>query len=84
MRAFWREAGGELEHDNLFLPLDVLARAPFPVYVVRQREGDCTMVGPDTVHEVYNCGDISVKLAWNVLPTRSLEVINKKLTNKIF
>lgn len=36
------------------MPLSEIAKAPFPVYVIKQREGDFVLVPPECVHQVVN------------------------------
>lgn len=40
--------------DNFFMPLQELAKAPFDIYVIKQREGDFVLVPPECVHQVVN------------------------------
>jgi hypothetical protein len=71
-RSFWLENGGCLEKDNCFLSWDVLAYAPFPVYVVMQGKGDFVLVPSDSAHQVFNKGR-NVKISWNRLPPSCIE-----------
>lgn len=41
-------------HDNFFMPLEKLAKAPFTVYVIKQKEGDFVLVPPECTHQVVN------------------------------
>ncbi len=69
---FWKENGGSLEKDNCFLSWDVLAYAPFPVYVVLQGKGDFVLVSSDGAHQVFNKGR-NVKISWNRFPPSCIE-----------
>ncbi len=69
---FWEENGGCLEKDNCFLSWDVLAFAPFPVYVVLQGKGDFVLVPSDGAHQVFNKGR-NVKISWNRFPPSCIE-----------
>jgi hypothetical protein len=82
-RAFWLAHGGNLDHDNALLSLDVLATAPFPIYVVEQRLGDFVLVNPDGAHQVINVGGSSMKVAWNRVPPVCLRFAHDRVLPKL-
>lgn len=82
-RAFWLANGGNLDHDNHLLSLDVLATADFPIYVVEQRLGDFVLVSPDGAHQVINAGGASMKVAWNRVPPICLRFAHERVLPKL-
>lgn len=50
----WGRYGAALDHDNCFLPVEKLAEADFPFYIIRQRLGDLVFVPPEGAHQVIN------------------------------
>lgn len=82
-RAFWLANGGNLDHDNHLLSPDVLATAPFPIYVVEQRLGDFVLVNPDGAHQVINVGGSSMKIAWNRVPPICLRFAHDRVLPKL-
>ncbi|KAJ3187360.1 hypothetical protein HDU85_006648 [Gaertneriomyces sp. JEL0708] len=69
---FWQERGESIYKDNYFAPLDLLAAAPFKVYVIEQKQSDFVIVPPEAAHQVYNKGGVSVKVSWNRMTVDSL------------
>jgi hypothetical protein len=52
-RDYWAQYGS-LEHDNYFMPLEQLVKAPFTVYIIVQKEGDYVLLPPRVPHQVIN------------------------------
>eukprot|EP01133_Synstelium_polycarpum_P020631 gene20631-24781_t len=71
---FWRERGGDIFNECLFLQAQELRKAPFKVYVVKQRVGDMILVSPESVHQVININGYSIKVAWNTVTIRSISI----------
>lgn len=51
---YWQIHDAMLSHDNYFMSLQSLSKAPFPVYVIKQGVGDFVLVPPETAHQVVN------------------------------
>ncbi|KAI8055206.1 hypothetical protein BDF22DRAFT_675907 [Syncephalis plumigaleata] len=69
---FWQLHSNQehsLDLDNYFMPIDILKKAPFPVYKIEQRVGDLIIVSSYLVYE----GDWSVKVAWSRITVDSLD-----------
>ncbi|KAF4603831.1 hypothetical protein EYR40_001003 [Pleurotus pulmonarius] len=70
--AFFRKLGNEIDHETQVLSVEDLAKAPFNVYVTRQRLGDLVLVPPRSCHQVINSGGISIKMSWSRMTIRGL------------
>ncbi len=70
--AFFRKLGTEIDHETQVLSVEDLAKAPFNVYVTRQRLGDLVLVPPRSCHQVINSGGISIKMSWSRMTIRGL------------
>jgi hypothetical protein len=64
----WGRYGAALDHDNCFLPVEKLAEADFPFYIIRQRLGDLVFVPPEGAHQVIN--KVSTSTIWLTKRTR--------------
>jgi hypothetical protein len=53
---FFQKMGHELDHENYYLTLDIIARATFDIFVTEQKMGDFIMVPPRSCHQVVNKG----------------------------
>ncbi|RKP36008.1 hypothetical protein BJ085DRAFT_20691, partial [Dimargaris cristalligena] len=73
---FWIEHGDSskaLTLESSFMPLEVLAQAPFPVHIIEQRVGDFVLLPGNAPHQVINQGEgMSVKVSWNRSTARSI------------
>ncbi|EFC50662.1 jmjC domain-containing protein [Naegleria gruberi] len=72
IRKFWQQNGAFLDDDNCFLPIHILAKAPFTVYLYEQKWGDLILLPPSSPHQVLNMGGKSIKVAWNTLSCLAL------------
>lgn len=71
---FWKKKScGSLFDDNQWISPEELAKAPFTVYVIEQREGDFILIPSESAHQVINKGGKSVKIAWNTIRSQSIE-----------
>eukprot|EP01132_Coremiostelium_polycephalum_P008438 gene8438-10364_t len=71
---FWHDHGGDIYNESRFLKPSILSKAPFPVYIVKQRVGDFVLVPPESVHQVINTGGVSIKIAWNTITAKSIPI----------
>jgi len=62
---YFRSLKHELDHENHFMSVSDLARAPFEVYVAEQRLGDLVLVPPRSCHQVLNSGGMTIKMSWS-------------------
>ncbi|TPX58028.1 hypothetical protein PhCBS80983_g03426 [Powellomyces hirtus] len=69
---FWQAQGQSIYRDNFFASVELLATAPFDVYVIEQKQGDFVIVPPETAHQVYNKGGVNIKVSWNRVTVDSL------------
>ena|SRR6266576_6467237 len=63
--AYFHSINNEVDHENRFIGLDQLSRAPFTVYVAEQKLGDLVLVPSRSCHQVINRGGITVKTSWS-------------------
>ncbi|KAF0973925.1 hypothetical protein FDP41_007312 [Naegleria fowleri] len=56
IRIFFQQNGAFLDDDNCFLPLHILSKAPFTVYLFEQKLGDLVLLPPSAPHQVLNMG----------------------------
>jgi len=71
---FWKkQTRGSLHNDNQWISPEVLATAPFTVYVIEQREGDFVLLPPECAHQVINKNGKSIKVAWNTIKYQSIQ-----------
>ncbi|KAJ1979334.1 hypothetical protein H4R35_001556 [Dimargaris xerosporica] len=74
---FWQLQSGpnnSLHFDTHFMPIACLAKAPFPVYVIRQRLGDFILLPGESAHQVINMGTgPTLKVSWNITTAQSLQ-----------
>ncbi|KAL9657284.1 hypothetical protein ABK040_011504 [Willaertia magna] len=81
IRKFFQKNGAFLDDDNCFIPLHVLSKAPFTVYLHEQKLGELILLPPSSPHQVLNLNGKSIKVAWNTLSCLSLpysyEILNE-------
>ena len=73
--AYWDKKAGKpnaLSHEKYFMKEKDLASAPFSVQIIEQRKGDFVIVPPDAPHQVWNYGDLTIKIAWNRITTETV------------
>jgi hypothetical protein len=69
-----------IHNDDYFVPIDQLQHAPYPVYVIDQKEGDLVLVPPRGAHQAINRGPgLSIKFAWSRMPVFQLENVVKEI-----
>ncbi|KAG6104326.1 hypothetical protein E4U14_005771 [Claviceps sp. LM454 group G7] len=57
--------GHDIEIEKHFAQVNAWKKAPFDVYLVDQRPGDFIVIPPLAVHQVWNTGTRTMKVAWN-------------------
>lgn len=70
---YFQKIGHELDHENYFVTIDELSRAPFKVYILEQKLGDMVLVPPRSCHQVINHGGITFKTSWSRMTTKGLK-----------
>jgi hypothetical protein len=65
--------GHDIEIEKHFAQINAWKKATFPVYVVEQKPGDFILVPPLAVHQVWNRGTRTVKVAWNRTTVETLD-----------
>eukprot|EP01132_Coremiostelium_polycephalum_P007477 gene7477-9188_t len=71
---YWNDHGGDVYTQNKFIDPVVLNKAPFPIYIVKQRVGDLVLIPPDAIYQVLNIGGTSIKVGWNIITLQSLPI----------
>ncbi|KAF4342581.1 hypothetical protein FBEOM_3499 [Fusarium beomiforme] len=66
--------GHDVEIERHFAQINAWKKAPFDVYVVEQRIGDFILIPPLAVHQVWNRGTRTMKVAWNRTTAETLEL----------
>ncbi|KAF7323091.1 JmjC domain-containing protein [Mycena chlorophos] len=62
---FHRVLKNDLDHESHIVTLDELRKAPFPVYITKQKLGDLVLVPPRSAHQVVNAGGLTIKTSWS-------------------
>eukprot|EP01119_Soliformovum_irregulare_P018213 TRINITY_DN5538_c0_g1_i4.p1 TRINITY_DN5538_c0_g1~~TRINITY_DN5538_c0_g1_i4.p1 ORF type:complete len:1396 (-),score=273.74 TRINITY_DN5538_c0_g1_i4:1025-5212(-) len=68
---YWKDCSSDsakLYQHPQWATLHHLHRAPFPVYLIDQREGDLVLLPPHTVHQIAHCGGKAIHIAWETMP----------------
>ncbi|KAM5489835.1 hypothetical protein MaudMau93_002962 [Microsporum audouinii] len=71
--SFVAARGASPHVDWLNLEPEDLKKANFPVYICEQWPGDLVVFPPATAHQVWNLGNVSTKVVWNILHPLSLD-----------
>ncbi|KAK9451255.1 putative JmjC domain protein [Limtongia smithiae] len=66
--------GWNVDQESHFLSIGELKNAPFSVYVAEQKLGDMFFIPSLSIHQVYNRGEYSIKLAWSRITVDTLEL----------
>ncbi|KAK9325196.1 hypothetical protein V1517DRAFT_203012 [Lipomyces orientalis] len=74
VKNYMASLGHNIDLESYFLALDELREAPFTVYVAEQRRGDMVLVPSLAMHQVWNRGDYSIKLAWSRITVDTLQL----------
>lgn len=69
---YFQKLGRELDHENYVINLEELAKAPFKIYIIKQKVGDLVLVPPRSCHQVVNFGGITVKTSWSRMTLEGL------------
>ncbi|KAF3482911.1 ZZ type zinc finger protein [Arthroderma uncinatum] len=71
--SFAAARGASPHVDWLNIEPEDLKKADFPVYICEQWPGDLVVFPPATAHQVWNLGNVSTKVVWNILHPLSLD-----------
>eukprot|EP00727_Mastigamoeba_balamuthi_P004715 m51a1_g14241 hypothetical protein (1073) ;mRNA; f:235236-239780 len=75
----WRSMGKSCSMHTHFMPVEELAKASFPVYVLEQAEGDLVIVPPECVCQAVTSGGNAVLTSWFRHNPFSLEVAYERI-----
>ncbi|KAK2466776.1 hypothetical protein APHAL10511_001034 [Amanita phalloides] len=70
--SYFHQIEKELDHENHFISVDQLSRAPFTVYIAEQTLGDLVLVPSRSCHQVLNRGGITIKTSWSRMTLHGL------------
>lgn len=72
---YWTNVlGHDIEIEDYLASVEEWANAPFTTYVVEQKVGDYVLVPPAAAHQVWNRGEMTIKLAWNRITPETVEM----------
>ncbi|KAK9246007.1 hypothetical protein V1506DRAFT_536454 [Lipomyces tetrasporus] len=74
VKNYMASLGHNVDHESYFVALQEMRDAPFTVYVAEQRKGDMIFVPSLAMHQVWNRGDYSIKLAWSRITVDTLQL----------
>ncbi|KAF9345157.1 hypothetical protein BGX26_003459 [Mortierella sp. AD094] len=72
-RTWKQKSGRDFEKEDFFAPLHALKSARSKFFVLEQKVGDFVIIPSMARHQVYNKGNVTVKIAWNRITPDSLE-----------
>jgi len=79
---FWKEKNNAvIDNDakQMFISLEELSRASFPIYFIEQNAGDLVILPPGSIYQYFNYGGQSLKLTWNRMAVDHLEQSYKSI-----
>ncbi|OJJ44832.1 hypothetical protein ASPZODRAFT_101022 [Penicilliopsis zonata CBS 506.65] len=72
---YWiSKLGHDIELEDHFAQLNAWRLAPFKTYMVEQKLGDFILIPPLAVHQVWNRGTRTMKIAWNRTTVETLDM----------
>ncbi|KAF9110881.1 hypothetical protein BGX27_005749 [Mortierella sp. AM989] len=80
VKQLWGSWGKFLEQENYSATLEEMMASEITFYKVDQKPGDLIVLPPMALHQVYNKGKATVKLAWNrITPETALNAVQNVL-----